>query len=98
MKILLGRDDVNPNRPDKLGKTPVWSGHEGVVKMLLGRDDVNPDKPDKCRRTPLWWAARNGHVGAVEILLRRDGVDPNKRDDDGKSNRRRAIYENDLTL
>src|SRR5205807_3311237 len=42
VKILLGRDDVNPNTPDKYGQTPlscaVWSGHEGVVKILLGRD------------------------------------------------------------
>ena len=46
VKILLGRDDIDP---DKLGggsQTPLLlaarNGHEGIVKMLLGRDDVNP--------------------------------------------------------
>ena len=57
VKVLLGRGDVNPDKPDNNGKIPLhlaaWWGHEGVVKVLLGRGDVNPDKPDNYGKTPL---------------------------------------------
>ena len=57
VRILLERDDIDPDKPDQYGRTPLWSaaelGHEGVVKLLLGRDDVNPDKPDEDGLTPL---------------------------------------------
>jgi len=84
VKILLGRDDVNPEKPGQYEKTPLCyaakNGHEGVVKMLLGRDDVNPDKPDKHSQTPLCLAAEKGHEGVVKILLGRDDVNPEKQD------------------
>jgi len=61
VKLLLGRNDLNPDKPDNNGKTPVWSassnGHEGVVNLLFARDDVNPDKPDTNSGTPLLWAS-----------------------------------------
>ena len=48
VKMLLERDDVNPNGPSDNYRTPLWSaayeGHKGVVKVLLGRSDVSPDK------------------------------------------------------
>jgi len=55
--MLLKRDDVNPDKPDNCGRTPLSlaatplsfaarDGHEKVVKMLLERDDPSPDKPD----------------------------------------------------
>jgi len=84
VKVLLGRDNVNPDKPDDRGRTPLHHaskrGHEGVVKILLERDDVNPNKPDKSGRTPLYCAAENGRGGVVEILLGRDEVDPGKPD------------------
>ena len=84
VKILLGRDDINPDKEDNNGGTPLWwaayNGHEGVVKMILGRDDVNPDKPDINSRTPLWCAANNGHEGVVKVLLGRDDVSPGSPD------------------
>ena len=50
VKALLGRRDIDPDKPGANGQTPlIWAacyGHEGVVKMLLGRDDVNPNKTD----------------------------------------------------
>ena len=56
VRILLERDDIDPDKPDQDGRTPLWwaawVGQEGVVKLLLGRDDVNPDKPDKSGLTP----------------------------------------------
>jgi len=82
VKVLLGRDDVDPDGPGNNGLTPLdcaaRCGHEGVVKILLGRDDVDPNKSgDGSRTTPLW-DARNGHERVVKILLGRDDVGPNK--------------------
>jgi len=72
MKILLERDDVNPDKPTWYGQTALCCaaerGYEGVVKILLAQDKVNPNKPDDGGRTPLWWATRHGHTGAVSLL------------------------------
>jgi len=88
VRILLGRDNISPDRPDEYGETPLcWAtsnGHEGVVEILLGRDDVNPDQPDKYGRTPLWCAAKGGHEEVVKILLGRD-VNPNQPDKYGRT-------------
>ena len=55
--LLPARDDINPDKPDNNGQTPLlWAslnGHEEVVRLLLARDDVNPDKLDNNGRTPL---------------------------------------------
>jgi len=86
VKLLLGREDVNPNTPDtKYGQTPLLSaagkGYEGIVKLLLGREDVNPNTPDtKHGQTPLVWTAGNGHEGIVKLLLGRGDVNPNTPD------------------
>ncbi|RPA91169.1 ankyrin [Choiromyces venosus 120613-1] len=80
LKVLLTREDVNPNTPDtKLGRRPLsWAarnGHDDVVKLLLTREDVNPNTPDtKYGWTPLCWAARNGSDGVVKIFLEREDV------------------------
>jgi len=88
-KILLGRGDVDPDRPDESSRTPLWwaacNGHEVVVKILLRRDHVNPDRPDMCGRIPLFLAAWNGHEGVAKLLLGRDGVSPDKPDEFGKT-------------
>ena len=58
MKILLKRDDIDPNRSDEHDKTPLYHAvqneHEGIVKILLERDDVSPNNPDNKGQTPLW--------------------------------------------
>jgi len=78
VEILLGREDVNPDKPDDNDRTPLcyaaWNGHEGVVKILLGREDVNPDKPDRWGRTPRSYAAGNGHEKVVALLQSREVV------------------------
>jgi len=72
VRILLRRDDVNPEKPGHFGQSPLChaarNGHKGVVKILLGRDDVNPNKPDHKGRTPLSWAIQKGHTGPVALL------------------------------
>jgi len=89
VKILLGREEVNPDKPDIEGLTPLslasWNGHEQVVGILLGREEVNPDKPGNYGRTPLSYAASDGHDGVVKMLLGRNGVNPNKPNNDGRT-------------
>ena len=84
--LLLGREDVNPDAPDrKHDRTPLsWAagnGHEGIVKLLLGRKDVGADTRDtKHGVTPLLLAAESGHEGIVKLLLGRKDVNPGTRD------------------
>jgi len=84
VKLLLEREDVDPNRPDENDQTPLGcaaiEGHEGVVKLMLGREDVDPNHPDMYDRTPLGCAAIEGHEGVVKLLLGREDVDPNRPD------------------
>ena len=72
VKLLLGRDDIDPDKPGEDGETPLFRaayvGYEGIVKMLLGRDDINPHKPDNWGQTPLSCAVENRQMGVVEIL------------------------------
>ena len=89
VKILLGREEVNPDKPDNSGKTPLsyaaQSGHERVVKILLEREEVNPDKLNYSGETALSYAARNGHEGVVKILLGREEVNPDNPYNSGKT-------------
>ena len=49
MKILLGRGDFNPDKPDMDGLTPLSCvaayGYEGVVRIQLERNDDNSESP-----------------------------------------------------
>ena len=59
MRLLLARDDTDPDKANDYGETPVLqaskNGHEGAVRLLLARGDVNPDKPDPDGITPRWY-------------------------------------------
>ena len=89
VKILLGQEEVNPDKPDIEGQTPLtyaaWNGHEGVVGILLRREEVNPDKPGNYGMTPLSHAAWIGHEGIVKVLLGRGEVDADKPNNDGRT-------------
>jgi len=82
--LLFGKKYVNPDRPDRIGQTPLsWAaqtGHDGVVKLLLGQGDINPNRQDNYNRTPLLLAAQNGHEGVVQLLLGQEGIRPNQPD------------------
>ena len=82
VRLLLTRNDVNPDKPDNDGTTPLWwasyCGHEGAVKLLLARNDVSPDKPNKHGATPLWTASYGGYEGVVKLLLTRNDVNPDR--------------------
>ena len=89
VRILLGRDDVIPDKPDVYGRSPLWQAgaarHEDLVEILLGRHDVNPDKPDKGGVTPLSQAAYCGHEEVVKMLLARDDVNPSNPNKSGNT-------------
>ena len=46
VNILLGQEEVNPDKADNFNVTPLCkaaeNGHEGVVKILLGREGSTP--------------------------------------------------------
>ena len=70
--MLLERDEVNPDKSDNDGQTPLCcaarDGQAEVVKVLLGRDDVDHHKPDGYGQAPLWLASRHGHAAVVLLL------------------------------
>ena len=57
VKVLLGRDDIDPDKSDEDDRTPLLlaacGGQDGVVKILLGRDDVDLNKVDVHDRAPF---------------------------------------------
>ena len=74
VKILLSREEVNPDQSDSASdRTPLslaaGEGHEASVKILLGREEVNPNKRDNSGQTPLSYAASNRKGEAVKILI-----------------------------
>jgi len=90
VNILLGCEEVNPDKPDEYGlRTPLsraaQNGHEEVVKILVGREEVGSDKPDRYCQTPLSYAAENGHQGVAKILLAQEEVNPDRPDFEGRT-------------
>lgn len=89
VKILLARDDVDPEKPSKSGRTPFcWAavkGHVGVMKLLLetGKVDVNSQTEDLA--TPLCCAAAAGEEESVRFLLSLDEVEVEARDVYGRT-------------
>src|SRR5579871_381907 len=73
VKLLLAREEVEPNCQDFQKQTPLMLaalyGHALVVKLLLARDDVDRSLKSVQDRTPLISAASNGHVLVVWLLL-----------------------------
>jgi ankyrin repeat protein len=78
---LLAMPDIDPNMPDRAGRTPlywaVWYRRVEMVDMLLSRRDVIPDLDDWVGRTPLIVAASRGYTEIVKMLLHRPDVNPN---------------------
>ena len=89
VKMLLGREEVDPDEPNNYGQTPLFyaaeMGNEEVVKLLLGREEVNPDCADNGGRAPLSYAAQKIRGGAVRMLLGRQEVNPDLPDNWGRT-------------
>jgi len=95
-RLLLTRDDVEPERSDNQGQTPLsiasFLGHESVVRLLLARGDVDPNKSDVHGETPLSRACYGGSERVVRLLLARGDVDPNRSDVHGETPLSHACY------
>ena len=79
VKILLEREDVNPNIAAILnGRTPLshaaGRGHEGIVKMLLDRNDIRTDIRDYENNTALSWALHYGHDKIASMISERAAI------------------------
>ncbi|OCK91870.1 uncharacterized protein K441DRAFT_573005, partial [Cenococcum geophilum 1.58] len=58
VKLLLIRDNINPNSKDKFGAIPLllaaeYRSEAGIVKLLLTRKGVNSNSKDSNNWTPL---------------------------------------------
>jgi len=94
--MLLGREGVNPDKPDYEGRTSLShaaeGGHGGVVEVLLKQEGVDPDKLDNDGRTPLSYVGcdanlleNGGHTGIAGVLLGREDVKPHQPANNGRT-------------
>lgn len=76
--MLLGQEEIDPDKPTNHDRTPLsysaGHGHVVVVKVLLGQEGVNPNRPDDHGQTPLMSAAKLGYRKAVALLQARETV------------------------
>jgi ankyrin repeat protein len=83
--LLLGKDNVDPNFPNRRGETSLWysasNGHSAIVELVLQQDDIDPSQKSN-GLTPLMAVARRGHDAVVRLLLGRDGVKIDMLDED----------------
>ena len=81
VELLLERQTVNPDKPDKYPRRTALSwaagkGHEGIVKLLLERASANPDGTDG------WWGTTPRMVKKVRG---RRYINPNGADEHGRT-------------
>ncbi len=90
----LIKSGADPNRPDKLGLTPLHlAAQEGAVDAarMLVTYGADVDSQNSYGNTPLWVAVANyrGDGAMIEFLLQR-GADPMKTNNSGKTPRELA--------
>jgi uncharacterized protein len=100
IKFLLNRDDVDHNRPDSRGNTPLFYSiarkHLSVVDMLLQKDGIDVNARNIVGSTALANTCAdtqpNDHtVDSVRLLLSHPDIDPNILDNNGVSALSRVI-------
>ncbi|KAN0080541.1 Ankyrin repeat-containing domain protein [Elaphomyces granulatus] len=72
IKVLLDRDDIDPNIPDDTGRTPLfWAscGSLEAVSLLLGEEGIDPNARNKHGLTPLANTCK-GHLNSVTALTK----------------------------
>ena len=83
MKLLLEREDLDPDSPDGGGRAPLPFAAErsrgGVLELFLERRNVGPNSSDNNGRTPLSFAAEREWGGIVKLLLERRILIPIRR-------------------
>lgn len=70
---LLGRDDVNVNAQDHLGRTPLHyaakNGDEAAVDLLLMAKRIKPNISDMDQMLPLHYACKFDRIDLIRVLL-----------------------------
>lgn len=88
VRILLQREDVNPDQVSRFGRTPLSfarsNGHDGVVEMLLEQGDLNSDIADRSSPTSILPSARCGGQCVVDLQFGGDDPNTNVADFNGK--------------
>ena len=78
MEMLLEKDDIQVNKADYTGATPLYiaarEGHEQVVKTLLKKHGIEVNKADNAGDTPIAVAAHLRHGKIVDLLLGTDEI------------------------
>ena len=80
VKLLLGRDDIDPNSHHNRS-LPLFSavkeGHAAVVRLLLARVDLYADHKNQDGQSPVLSAVERREEAAIKTLLIRHNIDPN---------------------
>ena len=78
MKLLIQREDMDVNLPDRFGSSPlqraVQQAEIEAVELLLTREDIDVNSKDKSGMTPLLSAVIEGQTEMVKHLLRHGHV------------------------
>ncbi|RBR10782.1 uncharacterized protein FIESC28_09313 [Fusarium coffeatum] len=88
VRLLLARDDVDPDSPSADGETPlmlaVMNGHKAIFELISERSDIRINKWDTYGKTALHWAVTARDKSIVARLLER-GADLEMEDSQGQT-------------
>ena len=90
VKLLLARDDVNPNAVNEGFWTPLHFaalyGREDMTRLLMAQSNIDLKSPDRLfGRTALYVAVQHGHESVVRLLLEKDDTQIHLRDKGGNT-------------
>ncbi|KAK8057884.1 hypothetical protein PG996_011821 [Apiospora saccharicola] len=96
LQLLLERSDLDINKTDNTGRTPLSQvpgafRPKSLLEHLLQRQDIDPNTPDLVGRTPLPYAAEVGFIHAHEsadvfsLLLQTANIKPDDPDANGRT-------------
>ena len=81
VQLLLGREEVDVNRPIQGGWTPLHfacqDGHLKIIQLLLSAPKIKVNQPENYGNTPLYHACQHDFHSVVELLLKDTRVDAN---------------------
>ena len=91
VRKLLESEDIDPNKEDPSGKTPLSCAVEcedtSALQMILSHPSVDVNRKESSGRTPLLCAVECENIAAVELLLSHPDLDVNKLVDVGEKRR-----------
>ena len=87
VKLLLARDDIDVNKADNDGQTPLYAacrnGNVKVINALLTRKEIQINQAKDNGATPLIISCWNDRVKIVNLLLARKEIHINQAMNDG---------------